>query len=40
MIEDTGSPIITTPHSKRLVFCEINIRDSQYKTEAATDHYL
>ena len=30
------SPIINTPHYTRLVICETNTRDYQYKTEAAT----
>ena len=40
IVADTGSLILTTPHSTSLVFCENNVRDTQYKTEAATYHYL
>ena len=28
------------PQSTRLVLCETNVRNSQYKTEVAIDHYL
>ena len=35
-----GSPIRNTPHSMSLVFCETIVGDPQYKTEAATYHYL
>ena len=40
MVADDGSPILTTPYSTRLVFCETNIRGYQYKTKADTDYYL
>ena len=39
-VVETVSPIQNTPHSAILVFCETNVRYYQYKTEAATDHYL
>ena len=34
ILVDTISPIQNTPHSMSLVFCEIIVRDSQYKTKA------
>ena len=40
IVTDTGSPILTTPHYMRLLFWESNVKYYQYKTEAATNHYL
>ena len=37
---DPVSPIINKPHYTSLVFCETNVRDYQYNTEASTDYYL
>ena len=39
-VKDTGSPILTTPHSTSLVFCETNVRDPQYKTDADKNQNL
>ena len=40
IVVDTGFPFRNTPHYMSLVFCETNVRYYQYKTKAATYHYL
>ena len=40
MVEDTGSPIITAPHSKNCVLCETKFVNYQHKTEATADPYM
>ena len=40
ILVDPGSPIRNNPHSTILFLGETNTRDYQYKTEAATHHYL
>ena len=40
IVVEPVSPIQNTPHFMRLFFCENNIRDHKYKTEAGKDHYL
>ena len=33
-------PIKNTPYSTSLILCKTNIKDYQYNTEVAIDHYL
>ena len=40
IVADPGPPFRNTTHYTSLVFCETNVRDSQYKTEAVIYHNL